>query len=59
MKKLNRLLQAIILVLSINLLYRLFSKEEFTRLDYVWMIILALSGFIIIIKEAKRKGNEN
>jgi len=59
MKKLDRLLQAILITLSIYLLFRLFSREEFTRLDYVWMIILAIAGFITLKIEASRKRKEN
>jgi thiol:disulfide interchange protein len=58
-KKLDRLLQAIILALSIYLLFRFYGDEKFTRLDYVWIVILALAGFITIIKEVKRKRKEN
>jgi len=59
MKKLDRLLQAILITLSIYLLFRLFSREEFTRLDYIWMIILAIAGFITLKVEAIRKRKEN
>jgi hypothetical protein len=59
MKKLDRLLQSILIVLSIYLLYSLFSKEEFTRADYIMMIILCLAGFITLIKETYRKKKEN
>jgi hypothetical protein len=59
LKKLYRLLQSILLVLSIYLLYSLFSKEEFTRLDYIMMIILCLAGFITLIKEIYRKKKED
>jgi hypothetical protein len=59
MKKLDRLLQTILITLSIFLLYRLFSGEDFRRLDYVWMIILALVGFITILNAANRKRKEN
>ncbi|MGD0753599.1 MAG: hypothetical protein ABR927_00950 [Bacteroidales bacterium] len=55
MKKLDRLLQSILLALSIYLLFRLFGKEEFNRLDYVLMAILASAGFITIVKESYRK----
>ncbi|MEI6050450.1 MAG: hypothetical protein WCS03_16235 [Bacteroidota bacterium] len=58
MKKLDRLLQSILITLSIYLLFRLFSKEEFTGLDYILMVILVSAGFIIIIKEAYRKKKE-
>jgi len=58
MKKLNGLLQSIIIALSIYLLYRLFSKEEFVRMDYILMIIDGIAGFIIIIMETNRKKNE-
>lgn len=58
MKKLNGLLQSIIIALSIYLLYRLFSKEEFVRMDYILMIIDGIAGFIIIIQETNRKKNE-
>jgi uncharacterized membrane protein YqhA len=59
MKKLDRLLKAIILALSIILLFRFFGEEKFTRLDYVWLIILAVASLTTIIKEAKRKTKEN
>jgi hypothetical protein len=59
MKKLDRLLKALMLALLIILLFRFFGEEKFTRLDYVWMIILALVGFTYIIKETKRKRREN
>jgi hypothetical protein len=59
MKKLDNLLQSLLNVLSIYLLFRLFSKEEFTRSDYIMMIILGLAGFITIIEEAYLKKNEN
>jgi hypothetical protein len=52
-------LQSLLNVLSIYLLFRLFSKEEFTRSDYIMMIILGLAGFITIIEEAYLKKNEN
>lgn len=58
MKKLNGLLQSIIIALSIYLLYRLFSKEEFVRIDYILMIIDGIAGFIILILETNRKKNE-
>lgn len=58
MKKLNGLLQSIIIALSIYLLYRLFSKEEFVMMDYILMIIDGIAGFIIIIMETNRKKNE-
>ena len=59
MKKLDGLLQSLLLVLSIYLLFNLFSKEEFNRSDYIMMIILGLAGFITIIKEAYRGKKEN
>jgi hypothetical protein len=59
MKKLDGLLQSLLLVLSIYLLFRLFSKEEFNRSDYIMMIILGLAGFITIIKETYRRKREN
>jgi hypothetical protein len=59
MKKLDGLLQSLLLVLSIYLLFRLFSKEEFNRPDYIMMIILGLAGFITILKNAYRKKKEN
>jgi hypothetical protein len=58
-KKLDGLLQSLLLVLSIYLLFRLFSMEEFNRSDYIMMIILGLAGFITIIKEAYLKKKEN
>jgi hypothetical protein len=58
-KKLDGLLQSLLNVLSIYLLFRLFSKEEFTRSDYIMMLILGLAGFITIIKEAYLKKKEN
>jgi uncharacterized membrane protein YcaP (DUF421 family) len=58
-KKLDRLLQSILITSSIYLLFRLFGKEEFTRLDYILMIILGSAGFIIIIKEAYRRKKVN
>ena len=58
-KKLDGLLQSLLNVLLIYLLFRLFSKEEFTRSDYIMMIILGLAGFITIIEEAYLKKNEN
>jgi hypothetical protein len=58
MKKLNGLLQSIIIALSIYLLYRLFSKEDFVRMDYILMIIDCIAGFIILILETNRKKNE-
>jgi len=59
MKKLDNLLQSLLNVLLIYLLFRLFSKEEFTRSDYIMMLILGLAGFITIIKEAYLKKKEN
>ena len=59
MKKLDGLLQSILIVLSIYLLFSLFSKEEFNRSDYIMMIILGLAGFITIIKETYREKKEN
>jgi len=58
MKKLNILLQSILIVLPIYLLFRLFGKEEFTRLDHILIIILGSAGFIIIIKEAYQRKKE-
>jgi len=59
MKKLDGLLQSILIVLSIYLLFSLFSMEEFNRSDYIMIIILGLAGFITIIKEAYLKKKEN
>jgi len=58
MKKLNKLLHSIILALSIFLLYRLYSTEEFTRLDYILLAILCFSGLIIVIETRYRKRTE-
>jgi len=58
MKKLNVLLQSILIALLIYLLYRLLSKEEFIRFGHILMIILGSAGFIIIIKEAYRRMKE-
>ena len=58
MKKLNVLLQSILIALLIYLLYRLLGKEEFTRFGHILMIILGSAGFIIIIKEAYRRMKE-
>jgi uncharacterized membrane protein YcaP (DUF421 family) len=59
MKKLERLLQTILITLSVYLLFRLFGNEEFNRLDYVWMIILFIAGIITILNPANRKRKEN
>jgi hypothetical protein len=58
-KKLDGLLQSLLLVLSIYLLYSLYCKEEFARPDYIMMIVLGIAGFITIIKEAYREKKEN
>jgi len=59
MKKLNRLLQAIFIALTIYLLYRLFGKEEHTRLDSILAIISGLAGLTLFIKEALRRKSNN
>ena len=59
MKKQGRSLQAILITLSIYLLFRLFGEEEFTRLDYILMIIIGSAGFILLIKETNQKKKEN
>jgi len=50
MNKLNKVLQAILIVLPILLLYRLFGNEEFTRMDYILIIIISVVGIILIVK---------
>jgi len=55
MKTLKNFLNATLLVLPILLLYRLFSHEEFTRGDYILMIVLSLAGIISLATEAYKK----
>ncbi len=55
MKKLNGLLKSLIIALSIYLLYRLFARKDFVRMDYILMIINGIVGFIILIQETKKK----
>ena len=50
MNLLFKLLRAILLVLNIFILYRLFSDEDFTRLDSAFIIIISVVGLILIIK---------
>jgi uncharacterized membrane protein YqhA len=54
MKRLNRLSQSIVLALSIFLLVRLFSTEEFTKPDYFLMIIDMAAGLFILIESRYR-----
>lgn len=55
----DRLLRALLITLSVYLLFRLFGNEEFNRFDYVLMVILALAGVITIIKEGSLRKKEN
>ena len=59
MNRLDRILHAIVLVLSIDLLYRLFSNVEFTRLDYIFMIILLSAGLAILVKQKYNRNKQN
>lgn len=55
LKKLNNFLNATLLALSIWLLYRFFGREEFTRGDYILMIVFSLAGGISLALEAYRR----
>jgi uncharacterized membrane protein YcaP (DUF421 family) len=59
MKKPDRLLRTLLITLSVYLLFRLFGNEEFNRLDYVLMVILALAGVISFIREGSIRKKEN
>jgi thiol:disulfide interchange protein len=59
MKKLKNFLIATIMALSIWLLYRLFSQEEFTRVDYIFMMLLGFAGILSIALEAYRRKKEH
>jgi hypothetical protein len=56
--KLNKFLQATLITLPIWLLFRLFSQEEFTRVDYILMIVLSFAGILGFATKAFRRNNE-
>jgi len=59
MKKPDRLLRTLLITLSVYLLFRLFGNEEFNRLDYILMVILALAGVISFISEDSIRKKDN
>ncbi len=59
MKKPDRLLRTLLITLSVYLLFRLFGNEEFNRLDYILMVILALAGVISFISEGSIRKKDN
>ena len=50
MKILKYLFFIVLGLFSGYLLYRLFSKDEFAKIDYMIMVVLNLSGLIVTIR---------
>jgi hypothetical protein len=55
MKTLKYLIALIMAVLSVYLLYRLYITDEFTRLDYIFLIILMGTGMLSLFGFKGRK----
>jgi len=56
-KRRYRLVQVIVLTVSIYLLFKFFGREKFTGFDYILMIVLGLSVLIIEINESYQRKN--
>lgn len=57
MKRVKVVIESILLAIPIYLLYRFFSDDLFSRLDYLLLIILLVAGIIklYLIKASKLK----
>ena len=58
MKRINTLIMILLGLIAIYLLFRLFTVEDFARLDYIFLILLIGGGMVntIIFYLRKKKG---